>query len=186
MFVMFSIACLTGCSVIKEEILTENIKKIELTGILVTYQAYYRNVVEYDKKASHLFEIDRKMFIEYTGTIKYGVDLSKVKINVNGSNIIVFVPDATMIGEPNIDQENFKKENFITSRDSWMNFNPLTADDSNSALNKAQNQIREEYEKNEEILSMAKKRAKILIEENIRQLSGVSSKKFNIIFEQFF
>ena len=58
--IFFITLCLTGCNKGKIEDLPENIKKIELTGNLVTYKAYYHNVIEYDKKAgsgiTHLFE----------------------------------------------------------------------------------------------------------------------------------
>ena len=47
--------CLTGCGKNSIEDLNENIKKMELTGNLVTYKAYYHNVIEYEKeKTGHL------------------------------------------------------------------------------------------------------------------------------------
>ena len=108
--------CLTGCESHNIENLNENIKKMELTGNLVTYKAYYHNVIEYDKKKgsgiSHILEKDRKMFVEYNGTIKLGIDLSKVKIVVNGDEVKVFIPKAMVIGEPNVDKDDFKEENF--------------------------------------------------------------------------
>ena len=84
MIVILSMICLTGCGKSKEEIISESVKKIELTGDLVTYQAYYHNVIEYEKPVekgiTHVFEKERKLFAEYTGTIKLGINLSKVKI----------------------------------------------------------------------------------------------------------
>ena len=92
---LLSLFSLTGCKKNDEKILAENIKKMHLTGNLVTYQAYYHNVVEYDKKAgtgiTHLFEEDRKLFAEYTGTIKLGINLSKVKVKVSSNEINVFI-----------------------------------------------------------------------------------------------
>ena len=93
LFALFILIILTGCGKDKEINLSENIQKIELTGNLVTYQAYYHNVLEYEKEPSsgiqHLFEKKRTLFAEYMGTIKYGINLSKVKIEVNGNNINV-------------------------------------------------------------------------------------------------
>ena len=106
---------LTGCGKEKAEVLSKNIKRMELTGNLVTHKAYFHNVIEYEKKKgtgiSHLLEIDRKMFAEYTGTVKLGIDLSKVKIEVDGNQINVTIPKAIIIGDPNVDEEDFKAEN---------------------------------------------------------------------------
>ena len=124
-----TVISLSGCEKAKVEDLSQNIKKMELVGNLVTYKAYYHNVVEYEKEAgsglTHLFEKDRKLFIEYTGTIKLGIDLTNVKIDVKGNEINVFIPKATIIGEPNVDESDFKKENFIESEDG-INKNKIT------------------------------------------------------------
>ena len=179
--------CLTGCSKGKIEDLAENVKKIQLTGNLVTYQAYYHNVIEYDKNAgsgiSHLFEKDRRLFAEYTGTIKLGIDMSKVKIEVKGKEINVFIPTASVIGEPNVDKDDFKTENFIENDDGFINKNPLTFDDFTAAFEKAQKNIKDDASNNKELLSIAQKRAKVILEENIRQLSGLSDKEYNINWE---
>ena len=179
--IAFSLTCLIGCN---NKALSESIEKIKLTGDLVTYQAYYHNVLEYDKEAGdglfNLFEKDRRLFAEYTGTIKYGIDLSKVKIGVKGSTINVVIPKAKVIGEANIDSEDFKPENFIESKDGWINPNPITADDISIAFNQAQEEMKSAAEKDEKTLSMAQKRARIVIEENIKQFIDLSENDYKI------
>ena len=174
---IFSLTCLIGCNK-NTSSLAENLKKIELTGNLVTYQAYYHNVLEYDKKAGdgiiHVFEKDRRLFAEYTGIVKYGIDLSKVKIEVKDNTVKVFIPKAMVIGEPNIDKDDFKSENFIESKDGWINPNPITADDIAIAFAQAQQEMKMSAIENEQVLSMAQKRAKVVIEENIREFSGTN------------
>ncbi len=187
LFALFILIILTGCGKDKEINLSENIQKIELTGNLVTYQAYYHNVLEYEKEPSsgiqHLFEKKRTLFAEYMGTIKYGINLSKVKIEVNGNNINVFIPKATIIGEPNVDKDDFKPENFIESKDGILNKNPLTVNDSNDAFNKAQQEIKDNAAKDEKLILLAQKRAKVIIEENIDQFSGLSKDEYTINWE---
>lgn len=184
---LISILFLAGCGGRKNELTTENIKKLELTGNLVTYQAYYHNVIEYDKPVesgiTHLLEKERKLFAEYTGTIRLGINLSKVKIEMNGNNINVFIPKAKIIGEPNVDQNDFNAQNFIESKDSWINSNPITADDSASAFDKAQKEMKEIAMNDEELLSQAQQRAKILIEEKIIQLNGLNRNDLNLSWE---
>jgi hypothetical protein len=91
---------------------------------------------------------------------------------------------AKVIGEPNINQEDFSSDDFIVSRDSWMNLNPITAEDSSKAMIEAQEKLKEKAETDEDTLILARNRAKVLIEENISQLSGISSKKLDIIWEE--
>lgn len=185
--IIFISILLTGCGNNDIDKLSENLKRIELTGNLVTYHAFYHNVVEYDKPANtgflDILRKDRRLFAEYTGTIKLGISLSRVKIDVKGNNINVFIPKATIIGEPNVDKNDFKKENFIESSDNLIFTNSITADDSSMAFDKAQNEMKENALKDEELLAMAQKRAKILIEENINQFSGISSNKYTINWE---
>lgn len=185
--ILLSILCLTGCKEASEEVLKENMKKLELTGNLVTYQVYYHNVLEYEKKPGsgieHWFEIKRMLFAEYTGTIKLGINLSKVKINVTGNTINVVIPKTTIIGEPNVDKNDFSPKNFIVSRDSWLNSNPITADDSAKAFDEAQQSMKNSVLQDTELLATAQKRAKILIEENINQFSGMSKGSYTIKWE---
>ena len=181
------ILLISGCENNKNELTTENIKKLELTGNLVTYQAYYHNVIEYDKPVgagiTHLLEKERKLFAEYTGTIRLGINLSKVKIEMKKNSINVFIPKAKIIGEPNVNKDDFDANNFIESKDSWINSNPITADDSASAFDKAQKEMKEIAMNDEELLSQTQQRAKILIEEKIIQLSGLNRKDLNIMWE---
>lgn len=177
---------LTGCSGNKIENLSENIKKIKLTGDLVTYQAYFHNIIELEKEAGsgllHLFEKDRKLFAEYTGTIKLGIAMSEVKIDVTGSEISVSIPKVKIIGEPNVDEEDFKAENFIESKQS-INKNPITGNDTSDAFNKAQKNMKEYASSDDNLLNIAQKRAKVLIEENIKQFIGLSEGKYTIVWE---
>ncbi len=186
MTLIITALCLTGCGKGNIKDLSENIKKMELTGNLVTYKAYYHNVVEYEKEKgsgiTHLFEKDRKMFIEYTGTIKLGINLTDVKIDVNDDEINVFVPMAKVIGEPNVDKNNFKEENFIESKEG-INKNKITADDSAEVFNKAQKSIKENASKDKELLSLAQKRARVILEESINEFSQIDEKKYTINWE---
>jgi len=55
---------------------------------LATVECYYHNVAKSEKPAGtgiwHFGEKDRQFWIEYTGTVKLGIDMSKVQMKVNG------------------------------------------------------------------------------------------------------
>lgn len=178
--VLLAIILLTGCGNKNVVNLEENMRKMNLYGNLVTYQAYYHNVIEYEKDAKHLFEKERELFVEYKGTIKLGIDLSEVKVEVQGNEINVTIPKAKILGEPNIDEEHFNEKNFIESKDEGLNKNPITADDSNEALKQAQETMKKETSNDANLLKQAQQRAKIVLEENIRQLSGLNEEDYQI------
>lgn len=182
MVILSMIIMLSACDN-KNETLSENIKKLELTGNLVTYEAYFHNVLETTKDSDSIFKKDRKLFAEYTGTIKLGIDLSKVKIDVQGNTINVLIPKAKIIGEPNVDESDFKKEKFIESEDGFLIKNPITGDDISKAFDDAQNEMKKSAESDEQLLSTAQTRAKIIIEESINQFAGISSKDYTINWE---
>ncbi len=181
--VILSIIIMLSACDNKNETLSENIKKLELTGNLVTYEAYFHNVLETTKDSNSIFKKDRKLFAEYTGTIKLGIDLSKVKIDVQGDTINVLIPKAKIIGEPNVDESDFKKEKFIESEDGFLIKNPITGDDISKAFDDAQSEMKKSAESDEQLLSTAQTRAKIIIEESINQFAGLSSKDYTINWE---
>lgn len=169
------------------EDLGKNISKIELSGDLVTLETYYHNVAEVEKEAgsgiAHLFEKDRKMWIEYTGIVKVGIDMSNVKIETNGNQITVFIPKAKIMGKPDVLDEEFSRESFIDSKDGLINKNKITMEDATNAMEIAQNTMQDSVKKDSQLLKTAQKRAKNLIEEYINQFSGISDTLYNIKWE---
>ncbi len=178
-------ACLllTGCNKSNSETVYENIKQLELTGTLVTLQAHYHNVIEYEKQKEkgilHVFDNDMKMFAEYNGSVQFGIDLRDVKFEANNSKIKVTIPKADVIGEPSVDQESFKKENFIVSADEFLNSNEISGEDASNALQTAQKEMKENAENDSTLKQKAQMRAKVLIKETIKQVSNLSDKELD-------
>lgn len=167
--------------------LETNISKIELSGDLVTLETYYHNVAEVNKEAGsgivHWFEKDRKLWIEYTGIVKIGIDMSNVKIDTNANQITVFIPKAKIIGKPSILNEEFNRGSFLDSKDGLLNKNVITAEESTVAMKIAQDMMQDSAKNNSQLLNTAQRRAKNLIEEYINQLSGISNDLYNIKWE---
>lgn len=182
-FILF----LTGCSKNNVDDLEKNLSKIELTGDLVTLETYYHNVAEVKKEAGigimHWFEKDRKLWIEYTGIVKIGIDMSRVRIETNGNKITVYIPKAEIISKPDVLDEEFSRESFIDSQDGLINKNKITVEDSTKAMKVAQDLMIENVKKDTHLLKIAQKRARNLIEEYINQFSGISNKLYTIKWE---
>ena len=175
---------LTGCGTDKTKILNENMKKIDFTGDLITYQAYYHNIIEYDKQKDSFLEKNRKLFAEYTATVDLGIDMEKVIVTQKDENTInVFLPKAKIINGPNISKEDFDENKFIESSDNLIFKNNIDANDSTNAVMQAQKEMKEAVKKDEELLDLARRRAKIIVEENIRQVIGLSDNAYSITWE---
>ena len=180
-YCIFMSFCLTGCEN-KEIDLKEAIEKIKLESELVSYEALYHNVIEHEKKVgnglTHFLEKDREMFVEYTGSIELGIDLSKVKIEVKDTEISVFVPKAIVVGEPDI--VKFDENDFIENRDGLINKNPITLDDSEKAFQKAQNNMKEFASNDKDILNQAQLRAQLILEEMIKKAVPIDESNYTI------
>ena len=150
---------------------------------LATLECYYHNVAKSVKEAgnglTHLGEKDRKFWTEYNGVIKIGVDMSKGTINVEGTDVTVYMPEAEIISMK-LDSESIGSA--IMDADG-LNGNDISGDDVTGAVNDAQNQIREKIENDSSLLVGAQDRAEKLIENYIDKLGEVSGVEFKVHFE---
>ena len=165
------------------------IREPDLTQIrsickLATLECYYHNVAKSTKAAGsglmHLGESDRKFWTEYNGIVKIGVDMSKGTIDVDGTDVTVYMPNAEIISIK-LDSESIQDP--ITDHDSFLNSNPIDSDDVTGAIDDAQSQIRASIENDSSLLASAQERAEKLIENYIDQLGEASDVKFNLRFE---
>ena len=68
----------------------------------------------------------------------------------------------------------------MESKDTGLNKNPITADDSSKALKQAQEEMKKNAQEDQELLKLAQNRAKIVLEENIRQFSMLKENQYVI------
>lgn len=62
---------------------------------LSVLEGYFHNVVKYqkeNKKTGFLKPKDTYLWVEYTGVAKYGLDASKVKMEISGKEITITLP----------------------------------------------------------------------------------------------
>ncbi len=172
---------LSGCSEEKKVVEKPSITQIRSICNLATLECYYHNVAKSTKKAgsglSHIGEIDREFWIEYTGSAKIGIDMSKVTMQVKEEKISVFIPEAKLLS---INIKQIDKDSFIYSGDSWFNNNEITAEDETKAIKKAQENMKKTVVNNSSLMMNAQNRAKDLIESYIKNLGEISGVKYKI------
>ena len=182
--VVFFIGMLCGCSSSPKPAAEEpDIMQIRSICNLATLECYYHNVAKSIKKAgsgiSHWGEKDRKFWIEYTGSAKIGIDMSKVSMKIEGENITISMPNAKLLS---IDIEELTQDSYIISDDGW-NENKITAEDQTAAINDAQAAMKKSVESNSALLLNAQNRAKNLIENYINKMGELSRVSYTIQWE---
>ena len=150
---------------------------------LATLECYYHNVAKANKGAgtgiSHLGESDRKFWVEYDGTDKIGVDMSRGSMDVDGTNITIYMPEAEILSIK-LDSESLS--NTVSDADSW-NSNPIKGKDVTQAVYDAQESIKDEIGKDSTLFASAQDRAKKLIENYINKLGELTDTKFTITWK---
>jgi hypothetical protein len=175
---------LCACEVVADNKETNSIKpeeeQIRAICELSTLECYYHNVAKSTKtKGTGITswgEKDREFWIEYTGVAKIGIDMSRVKMDMDDENhITIYLPEANVM---NVTVEG-ETLDYISSADGW-NKNEITAEDETDAIEKAQQEMEETVKTNSALLQSARDRAQKLIENYINQLGKAVGATYEI------
>ncbi len=149
---------------------------------MATLECYYHNVAKSTKTKgtgiTSIGEKERKFWIEYTGIVTLGIDMSKVDMDIDGKNITITLPPAKVLGV-SINADSWNKDSIIVSGDG-INSNKITADDVTSAIGIAQKEMEDTANANKTMLNNAQMRAKVLIENYINQLGTITGTEYVI------
>ena len=159
----------------------------ELTQIqeicnLATLECYYHNVAKIDKSkyADGTFldflKKDRKAWIEYTGIVRIGVDVSKISMNVSGNTVEITMPEPKILSIM-IDDDSYTENSYYLSADDWFMTNRITAEMQSRAIAYAQVEMQMQTENDTALMAKAQNRAKKLISnyiEKVGEQAGVS------------
>lgn len=147
---------------------------------LATLECYYHNVAKSTKEPGsgllHLGEKERIFWIEYSGSVTFGIDISKVTMEIDGEQINITIPGAKLLG---MSDYKFTEDSYISS-DDGLNKNPITAENQTEAIAAANEQIRQLFANDEALLMRAQNRAKRLIENYIDHLGELSGTAYQI------
>lgn len=176
--------CISLCSCQKES--QPQIEQMKAICELSTVKAYYNNVAKSSKNASsgwrNIIEQDREFWIEYDGVAEIGIDMNKVVMEINKNTIYITLPDAELLST-RIVRETFDESCYITNSDSWWNRNKITTEEQQSAINKAQNEMRNAISSNTALFERAKRTAKQAIENYFNKINAVSGTDYSIVWK---
>ena len=157
-----------------------DISQIRSICELATLECYYHNVAistkEKGQGLSHIGEKDREFWIEYSGVAKLGINMAKVSMEIQNKDIVITIPKAQLLG---LSDYTFSPDSYI-SEDDGINKNPITPENQTQAVAWAQEDIRQQFSKDDAMLMRAQERAKSLIENYIQQLSEIWETDYQI------
>ncbi len=169
----------------KEPEIKPEIMQIRNICKLATIQCSYNNVAKGVKEkgsgVSHVGEKDRTVWIEYSGTVQIGIDMSDIKMETNDTNITVTIPKAKILSIT-VDSDSYNEDSHVISEDG-INSNPLTSEDETSIMSSAEDDMKKLILDNKSLLITAQDRAKKLIENYINQIGEITDVKYNITWE---
>lgn len=165
-------------------------QEIQIKNIcqLATLEVYFHNVAKAVKpKASGIMgwgQIDRRFWIEYSGTATIGIDMNRVTMNIEDNVITVKIPHAQLIGNVNVDSSSYDINSVVAESEEWYNRpNDITAEDVTSAIGDANAYTERSLQDNISLMTNAEYRATQLIRNYIEQISKYSDTEYTVRFE---
>lgn len=148
---------------------------------LAVMECYYYNVAKFyekDAEVTLFWKKDKHFWVEYSGTVKLGLDFSRVKLTVDGTDVTIEIPEAKVLSS-HVESASLSKDSYIVAQDSAA----VTADDETLAFKQAQAQLEEAAANDKTLLAMAQRRAQKLLEDYVDNIGEAVGKKYTIQWE---
>lgn len=145
---------------------------------LAVMECYYHNVAKFlekDAEVTFFWKKDKHFWVEYSGTVKLGLDFSRVKLTVDGTDVTIAIPAAKVLNS-HVDSASLTKDSYIVAQDSAA----ITADDETMAFKQAQIQLEEAAASDKTLLAMAQRRAQKLLEDYVDNIGTAVGKQYTI------
>lgn len=144
------------------------ISQIKTICELAVIDCYYHNVAKFNEKDAEgmlWWKKDKKFWIEYSGKVRIGVDLSLVSISVDGEKVKITLPDAKVLSST-VDASSLTNKSYIVD----VNSAKIRAEDEVKAFEVAQRQLVEHASSDTALLANARDRVQTLIEDYIKNI----------------
>lgn len=175
---ILTIMC-TACSSTKDEINIEpQISQMKSICELAVMECYYHNVAKYteeDAEGILWWKKDKHFWIEYSGVVKLGIDVSLVSIDVEDSQITITLPEAKVQG-CKVDSSSLTEGSYIVDKNSA----DIKAEDEILAFKEAQIQLEETASNDKALLAEARQRAQTLLEDYVTNIGNAVGKEYSI------
>lgn len=145
---------------------------------LAVMECYYHNVAKYTEENAEgalWWKKDKHFWVEYSGIVKVGVDMSLVSIDVADTKVTISLPSAKLL-TCTVDSASLSEDSFIVDKDSAK----IEAADQIKAFADAQTDLENTAATDTTLLASAQQRVQSLLEEYINNIGNVTGKKYSI------
>ncbi len=188
-FLMILSVTLTGCShkstQSKEQPpAAEQLTTGQLRSVceLATLECYYHNTAKSSTDKKVLFwNTNKKLWMEYSGIVKIGIDISRLDLQITGQVVTITLPEAKIIS-CKIDETSLSEDTFYTEQ-TGLGAEKITAQDQTDAFEKAQQTMLEEAQKDESLLLQAQERARTLLLNYVNNIADTIGTEYEVRWE---
>ncbi len=181
-----------GCSVASQSNQEQADKKAEPLNLgqlksvceLATLECYYHNTAKSSTDKKVLFwNTNKKLWMEYSGIVKIGIDISRLDLDISGQVVTITLPEAKVIS-CKVDDASLSKDTFYTEQTGF-GADQITAQDQTDAFAKAQQTMLEEAEKDESLLFQAQERARTLLLHYVKNIGNTIGVEYEVKWKTF-
>lgn len=145
---------------------------------LAVMDCYYHNVAKYELKDAEGFlwwTKDKNFWIEYSGVVTLGVDVSRVTVEVDGTKVTISIPAAEVLS-CTVDSSSLTEDSYIVAQDSAA----IEAEDEIAAFSVAQADLEATASQDTALLVSAQQQAQQLLEDYITNIGKATGKSYSI------
>ena len=167
----------------KEEAPKEDLSLTQMKSIceLATLKCYYHNVAKITKEKDVLWwDTTAELWIEYSGIVKLGVDITNLDMQVDQNQVTITMPKAKVLS-CQVDQTSLDKDSYYTNREG-LGAEKINADDQTEAIKTAQENMLENVESDDSLLQQAEQRAQELLEQYVKNVGNAMGKTYEVSF----
>ena len=183
-----AVFCLVVCMLFsacdkKEEAPKEDLSLTQMKSIceLATLKCYYHNVAKITKEKDVLWwDTTAELWIEYSGIVKLGVDITNLDMQVDQNQVTITMPKAKVLS-CQVDQTSLDKDSYYTNREG-LGAEKINADDQTEAIKTAQENMLENVESDDSLLQQAEQRAQELLEQYVKNVGNAMGKTYEVSF----
>ena len=167
----------------KEEAPEEDLSLTQMKSIceLATLKCYYHNVAKITKEKDVLWwDTTAELWIEYSGIVKLGVDITNLDMQVDQNQVTITMPKAKVLS-CQVDQTSLDKDSYYTNREG-LGAEKINADDQTEAIKTAQENMLENVESDDSLLQQVEQRAQELLEQYVKNVGNAMGKPYEVSF----
>ena len=145
---------------------------------LAVMDCYYHNVAKYELKDAEGFlwwTKDKNFWIEYSGVVTIGIDVSRVTVEVDGTKVTISIPAAEVL-RYTVDSSSLTEDSYIVAKDSAA----IEAEDEIEAFSVAQADLEVTASQDTALLASAQQQAQQLLEDYITNIGKATGKSYSI------